>query len=159
MVWVYIRCCIWDVCSSVMHIQAWCGDQHVSHRHPELRAWDHDLWVISVISLGKRMSIYCLQEGEWIIVLVFKRANCGSHVLPTISSFPLSGHMEGSYLLVGWGFVRSSCQWIVGGHLIASARPTRASTRMIQIVSVPKDPVQIKDKGVPPALDAQVLIC
>lgn len=56
-VWVYARC-FWGMCRSLICIQTWCRDWHRSPRDPrcEPDTMTQDIWVIS---LGKRMSIFC----------------------------------------------------------------------------------------------------
>lgn len=145
-VWVYVRCCVGGVCRYLICIQTWCRDWDESPRDPGLWAWPTTRGSIWVVSLGERLSIFCLQEGEWITLLVIRRAKCGSHI--SINYFWLSTFWAHKRIfLIERGLVTSSGHWISGkGHLRASTRQARASVGMIQMVTAPSAPVQNEEQ-------------
>ena len=118
--------CLGCVCRSLICI--WTRD-------PGLWAWYHDEWDIWVISLEEKMSIFCLQEGEWITLLVIRRANGGSHVFTNFLAFYVLGTLKDNTSWLSRLLWQVLGQWISGkGHLLASARHGRAPLRMIQMV-------------------------
>lgn len=140
---VVVSHCILGMCRCLIFLHTFCRDGHILLRDSGLGVWRHDWW--TAVFLGERMSIFCLQEGEWVTFLVIRRADCGSPAFITYPGYLLAGHIEGC----GVGLCEP---WIIEG----GARSSQGSSRMIQIEAAPSAQFQMRTKRCEPILDTHV---